>query len=284
MGGWVCGWVYGWPVFYARCLPACEPGAPAQLCCFAPCPHTHALCCSCCSRGSSCSIAHCCCSSLPPWWVLRRKKEALHEKELGNEAYKRKEFEAAITHYNRWGPLGWLGGQQRGAAWPWPAAVSGGGRRSSIGAEQQCSSIAAEQRSSHSATRRQTHPALALPRHPALPCTALYRHVPPCTAGPSSCTTRTSPSSATAPRCTLRWPTTRPASQTATRVGGWVGWLVGWVAGWLVCRGGRLAWVGLAGRWGVLALQFKMLQFLPAMVGVCLPAIFHRRLHMPCSH
>jgi stress-induced-phosphoprotein 1 len=30
-----------------------------------------------------------------------RKKEALHEKELGNEAYKKKDFEAAITHYNR---------------------------------------------------------------------------------------------------------------------------------------------------------------------------------------
>lgn len=31
----------------------------------------------------------------------RRKKEALQEKELGNDAYKKKDFERAIQHYNR---------------------------------------------------------------------------------------------------------------------------------------------------------------------------------------
>ena len=31
----------------------------------------------------------------------RRKKEALHEKELGNEAYKAKRFDEAIAHYDR---------------------------------------------------------------------------------------------------------------------------------------------------------------------------------------
>ncbi|PRW58562.1 Heat shock STI [Chlorella sorokiniana] len=35
------------------------------------------------------------------WEMLNKKKEALQEKELGNEAYKKKEFEAAIQHYNR---------------------------------------------------------------------------------------------------------------------------------------------------------------------------------------
>ena len=34
--------------------------------------------------------------------LTRRKKEALHEKELGNEAYKQKLFGEAVTHYNRW--------------------------------------------------------------------------------------------------------------------------------------------------------------------------------------
>lgn len=33
--------------------------------------------------------------------MSRRKKEALQEKELGNEAYKKKEFDRAIQHYNR---------------------------------------------------------------------------------------------------------------------------------------------------------------------------------------
>lgn len=30
-----------------------------------------------------------------------RKKEALQEKEAGNEAYKKKDFEQALAHYNR---------------------------------------------------------------------------------------------------------------------------------------------------------------------------------------
>ncbi len=30
-----------------------------------------------------------------------RKKEALQEKELGNEAYKKKQFDEAIAHYDR---------------------------------------------------------------------------------------------------------------------------------------------------------------------------------------
>lgn len=35
------------------------------------------------------------------WEMLNKKKEALQEKELGNEAYKKKEFDRAIQHYNR---------------------------------------------------------------------------------------------------------------------------------------------------------------------------------------
>jgi hypothetical protein len=110
-----------------------------------------------------------------------RKKEALHEKELGNEAYKKKDFEAAITHYNRWGegPRGWLGGQQysstavqqhsRAAAWPSAAAECGG--------------RAAQRPHACHATpcQPQCHPGPPahrppLPPHPVLPCTAcLYR-------------------------------------------------------------------------------------------------------------
>ena len=121
--------------------------------------------------------------------------------------------------------------------------TTGGGRGRDAGlvgsstAVQQCSNTAGQQRGparqrSVAAEQRSGH-MRAMPRHAsrsatrARPPTArhcrpiLYCHVlPACTAGPLSCTTRTSPSSATAPRCTLRWATTRPASTTATRVSG----------------------------------------------------------------
>ncbi|KAL4437043.1 hypothetical protein ABPG75_004182 [Micractinium tetrahymenae] len=35
------------------------------------------------------------------WELLNKKKEALQEKEAGNEAYKRKQFDQALAHYNR---------------------------------------------------------------------------------------------------------------------------------------------------------------------------------------
>lgn len=43
----------------------------------------------------------CCSPALHLPSTCHRKKEALQEKELGNEAYKKKQFDEAITHYDR---------------------------------------------------------------------------------------------------------------------------------------------------------------------------------------